>query len=184
MPLIVEYETLTMARMAQAAGIDEADLLAVFADKDAVIQACVSVVTAHMTVAMDPAVELRKLDAIRVDQPIAARLAEVIDILGAYYQRIRDDLKAFEQANFAGDEPITQSIGRNDFRDLGSRPEIRQAVAKLLEPDEQRLHLPAETLADIFLLMSRACVLAPNEVQPRPADQVIGVFLHGALIAQ
>jgi hypothetical protein len=29
MPLIVEYETLTMARMAQAAGIDEADLLAV-----------------------------------------------------------------------------------------------------------------------------------------------------------
>jgi hypothetical protein len=129
-------------------------------------------------------VEVRKLDAIRVDQPIAARLAEVIDILGAYYQRIRDDLQAFEDANFAGDEPITQSIGHNDFRDLGSRPEIRQAVAKLLEPDERRLHLPAETLADIFLLMSRACVLAPGEVQPLPADQVIGVFLHGALIAQ
>src|SRR4051812_20015978 len=92
MPLIGEYDTLTMARIARAAGIGEADLLAVFADKEAVIQACMSVLMARVSAVMDPGEEVRELDAIRVDQPVASRLFEVIDILGAYYHRVRTDL--------------------------------------------------------------------------------------------
>lgn len=111
----------------------------------------------------------------------------MIDILGAYYHRVRTDLEAFEQAGFAddgtADEPGIRSISRNDFRDLGSLPEIRQAVAKLLKPDEQRLRLPAEALAEIFLGMSRFCTRAPNEEQPLPAEQIVDLFLHGALNA-
>lgn len=56
-PLLGEYETLTMARIARAAGIGEADLLAVFADKEAVIQACVSMLAARNGAVMDPAEE-------------------------------------------------------------------------------------------------------------------------------
>lgn len=188
MPLIGEYDTLTMARIAQAAGIGEADLLAVFADKEAVIQACMSKLMAHVSAVSDPAGEVSKLDAIRVDQPLASRLLEVIDILGAYYHRVRAGLEAFEQAGFAGDgtgiEPSTRSFSRNDFRVLGGLPEIRRAVAKLLKPDEQRLRLSAEALAEVFLGMSRFCTRAPNEEQPLPAEQVVNLFLHGALITE
>ncbi|GAA0573500.1 TetR/AcrR family transcriptional regulator [Paractinoplanes ferrugineus] len=184
--LLGEYETLTMARIAEAAGISEADLLAVFPAKEAVFQAWSSMFMARMSVVMDPAEEIRKLDAIRVDQPVGLRLLEVVDILGAYFTRVRADIEAFEQACFAGDstasDESTRPFSRNDLRSLGSLPEIQQAVAKLLKPDEQRLRLPAEALAEIFLGMSRLCTRVSNEVQPLPAAQVIDLFLHGALI--
>jgi hypothetical protein len=73
-------------------------------------------------------------------------------------------------------------LSRNDFRVLGSLPEIQQAIAKLLKPDEQRLRLPAEALAEIFLSMSRFCTRPPNEVQPLQAEQIVDLFLHGAMI--
>jgi AcrR family transcriptional regulator len=185
-PLLGEYEALTTARIAEAAGISEAELLAMFPDKDAVIQAWTSMVMARLSAASDPAEEVRKLIAIRMDQPVGPRLLEVVDILGAYYHRVRAQLEAFEQTGFAHDgaaaEAATPPLSRNDFRVLGSQPEIHQAVAQLLKPDEQRLRLPAEALAEIFLSMSRFCTRAPNEVQPLPAEQVVDLFLHGALI--
>src|SRR5688572_14327525 len=93
-PLLGEYETLTMSRIAEAAGIGEADLLAIFPDKDAVIEAWTSMAMARLQAASDPAGEVRKLDAIRVDQPLEARLHEVLRILGAYHQRFRAALEA------------------------------------------------------------------------------------------
>jgi AcrR family transcriptional regulator len=181
-PLISEYDTLTMDRIARAAGISEADLVTVFADKDAVLQAWYATLTARIIATLDPAEEVRRMDAIRVDQPVAARLLAVIDILGAYHERVRADLEAVQNGVFAGGEPGTRSTGRDDFRGLGNQPEIEQAVARLLRPDEQHLRLPAETLAEIFLIMSRVCTRASNERQPLPAEQVVDLFLHGALI--
>lgn len=185
-PLLGEYESLTMARIAEAAGIGEAELLAICPDKDEVMQAWTSMLMARLSAASDPAEEVRKLNAIGMDQPVGPRLLEVVHVLGAYYHRVRADLEAFEQAGFApdstGTEAGTPPLSRNDFRDLGSVPEIQQAVAKLLKPDEQRLRLPAEALAEIFLSMSRFCTRASNEVQPLPAEQVVNLFLHGAVI--
>ncbi|MEV6852055.1 hypothetical protein [Actinoplanes sp. NPDC051411] len=180
-PLIGEYETLTTARIARTAGISEADLLTVFADKDAVVRACLSTMADRMSAAFEPTDELHRIAAIAVDQPVASRLTAVIDILSAYYQRVRADLEAFEQPAFpsGGTGP---ELADYDFRSLAELPEIRQAVAGLLRPDEQRLRLPAETLAELFLSLSRYCTRAPNEEQPLPADQVVGLFLHGALV--
>lgn len=171
-PLIGEYETLTTARIAQAAGVAEADLLAVFPDKEAVLQACVSMFAAHLSAVLDPAAEVRELDAIRLDQPVAARLARVIDILAAYHDRVRAELVSLEHAGFTS---------RTDYRPFGSLPEMEQAVARLLRPDESRLRLPAEALAEVFLGLTRYCTRLPNELQPLPAGQVIDLFLHGAL---
>jgi AcrR family transcriptional regulator len=185
-PLLGEYETLTTARIAEAAAISEGELLAIFPDKDAIIHEWTSALMARLSAASDPAEEVRKIDAIRTDQPVEPRLLEVVHILGAYYHRVRADLEAFERAGFAYDgtatEAGTAALSGNDFRALGSLPEIQQAVARLLKPDEQRLRLPAEALAEIFLSMSRFCTRAPNEVQPLPAEQVVNLFLHGALI--
>ena len=186
MPIIGEYGSLSMERIAQAAGISEGELLSVFPDKDSVIQGCMSVLTARVSAAMDPAEEVRELDAIRVDQPVGSRLLEVMDILGAYYDRVRADLEDFERTGFAAAgadiEPHARSLSRNDFRVLGSLPEVRRSVARLLKPDEQRLRLPAEVLAEIFLGISRFCTRAPNEEQPLPAAQVVDLFLRGALV--
>ncbi|GIF22361.1 AcrR family transcriptional regulator [Actinoplanes tereljensis] len=172
-PLIGEYETLTMARIAGAAGIGEAELRAVFADKEAVVQACMSAMVAHISAVSDPAAEVRRMEAIRVDQPVAARLLEVIGVLGDYYERVRTELETLEPG---GD----QALSGQDFRALGSLPEIRPAVVRLLRPEEEHLRLPAEALAEIFLGLTRFCTRAPNEEQPMRAEDVVDLFLHGA----
>jgi len=185
-PLISEYDTLTTAQIAQAAGIEEIDLVAVFPDKEAVIQACIEMMTTHLSTVMDPTDEIGKLDAIRVDQQLASRLIEVLGVVDAYCHRVRADLNAFEQFVVTGTgttgAPSTQSSGRKDLRFLSDQPEFRQAVTRLLEPDAQRLRLPAEALAEAFLTMSTVGARSPNEERlPLPAEQVVDLFLHGAL---
>jgi hypothetical protein len=55
-----------------------------------------------------------------MDQPVGPRLLEVVRILGAYYDRIRADLEAFNQAGFTYDGTATEAgnppSSRNDFR--------------------------------------------------------------------
>jgi AcrR family transcriptional regulator len=64
-PLLGEYQTLTTAQIARTAGVGEADLLAVFADKEAVMQACVAALAEAMTGVLNPAEEVRETGAIR-----------------------------------------------------------------------------------------------------------------------
>jgi len=197
-PLIGEYETLTTAQIAQEAGVSEADLLAVFADKAEVMQACVTALMESMTTVFDPAEEVRAIGAIHTDQPLASRLVKVIDILDNYYRRTRVDLddllpaslRNADAADAPGIRPDTvgapgsqPSVPQDGIHSLGSKdPEIRQAVAKLFEPDEQRLRLPAQVLANAFLGMTLGGVrpVGPDQ-SPLPAEQVVDLFLHGAV---
>ena len=179
LPLLGEYETLTTARIARAADIDEADLLAVFADKEAVMQACVATLTDAIAAALDPAVEIRQLEAVRTDQPLASRLVEVIDILDAYERRFRIDIDDVLPADAPG---VPLSVPPREHRWIGDLPELRQAVARVLEPDEQRLRLPAQVLAGAFVGMVFAGIRPTGpDREPLPAEQVVGLFLHGAL---
>lgn len=187
LPLLAEYETLTTAQIARAAGIDEADLLAVFADKEAVMQACVAAMAEAASAAFDPTEEVREIGAIRADQPLASRLVKVIDIFDAYYRRVRLDLEDITPAHAptvgTADTPGTPPSGRQeDLRGLGRLDEFQQAVAKVLEPDEQRLRLPAHVLAAAFVGMTFGGVRpAGLDQAPLPAEQVVDLFLHGAL---
>jgi AcrR family transcriptional regulator len=187
-PLMAEYETLTTAQIARAAGIDDADLLAVFADKEAVMQACVAALTEAMAAVFNSAEEVQEIGAIRMDQPLASRLVKVIDILDAYNRRIRvgldDLLPASVPAAGRVDAPgIRPSGPQDEFRSLDSRSsEIREAVAKLLEPDQQCLRLPAKVLAAAFVGMTFGGVRpAQPDEPPLPAEQIVDLFLHGAL---
>jgi AcrR family transcriptional regulator len=187
-PLIGEYETLTTAQIARAAGIGEADLLAVFADKEAVMQAWVATLTETMAAVLDSAEEVREIGGIPTDQPLASRLVKVIDILDAYNRRIRVDLDDLLPASVlaagTADAPgIRPSDPQDDVRSLNSRSsEIRQAVTKLLEPDQQHLRLPAQVLAAAFVGMTFGGVRPGHPGQaPLPAEEVVDLFLHGAL---
>src|SRR5690349_21734585 len=53
LPLIGQYDSLTTAQIAHAAGVDEADLLREFEGKDAILHACI----AHLQTAMATAVD-------------------------------------------------------------------------------------------------------------------------------
>jgi AcrR family transcriptional regulator len=187
LPLLGEYETLTTAQIARAAGVGEAELLAVFADKEAVMQACVTMLTEVVAATFNAAEEVRRIGAIRADQPLASRLVEVIDILDAYNRRIRVDLDDLLPAGIpevsTADTPGSRPLIPEDLRSLDSRSsEIREAVAVLLEPDEQRLRLPVRVLAAAFVGMTFGGVRpAHPDEPPLPAERVVELFLHGAL---
>jgi AcrR family transcriptional regulator len=175
LPRLGDYATLTTAEIAREAGVGESDLLAVFADKDAVMTACAAALTEAMTALLDPAGEVRRITAIPPDQPLATRLVQVIDILDAYHRRIRVELDDLLPDLAGPQEPGTRA-SLPQTRSFGESPEVRRAVATLLEPDARRLRLPAAVLAAVFL------GLIAGSDEPRvPADRVVDLFLHGAL---
>ncbi|MEU4427348.1 TetR/AcrR family transcriptional regulator [Actinoplanes sp. NPDC024001] len=180
LPLMAELHSLTTAQIAAAAGVGEADLLAVFADREAVEQACFASLVDDVGAAVDSAEELRRVAEIRADQPLAARLAEVIDIIDAYYRRVRRNL-ADLYAGF-GTAEAHRSGRQEDLGSFGGVPEFRQAVARLLEPHAPQLRFPADALAEAFiaLIVSRA---RPDR-SPLPATQIVDLFLRGALDAR
>ena len=75
----------------------------------------------------------------------------------------------------------TGSFSRQDFRSLGRLPDFREAVATLLEPDQQHLCLPAGVLADAFLGLCLGGARSAHPDQSLPAEQLVRLFLHGAL---
>ena len=131
--------------------------------------------------------EVRELGAVRTDQPLASRLVKVIDILDAYYRRIRVDLDGLLPGNVpaAGTSAaadIRPPMPPDEHRSFGNSSELRQAVAKLLKPDEQRLRLPAQVLAEAFVGMTFGGIRRADPDQPSlPAEQVVDLFLYGAL---
>jgi AcrR family transcriptional regulator len=177
---------LTTARIARAADLAEADVLAVFADTEAVMQACVAALTEALTAVFDPAEDVREIGAIGTAQPLASRLVKVIDILDAYNRRVRVDLDDLLPASVPADAPDSRPSGSvAELRSLtSSSSEIREAVATLLEPDQRHLRLPAPVLAAAFVGMTFGGVRPPRPDQPPlSAEQVVDLFLHGALAA-
>lgn len=177
LPRLAGYETLTTADIAHEAGVGEADLLAVFADKEAVMTACAAALTEAMTVLLDPAAEVRRIAAIPTGRPLASRLVQVIDIIDAYHRRIR-----VEVDDLLPDVDTSSTFPRGELRTFGNSQEFRDAVAKLLEPEEEGLRLPAPVLAEAFtgLIVGGVRPVGPDR-SPLPAEQVVDLFLHGAL---
>jgi AcrR family transcriptional regulator len=186
MPLMADYETVTTAQFAQAADIDEATLLRVFDDKDAVMEACMAAIYTAVGAALDPSRVLRELESISIDQPLAARLVEAIEALDAYHVGIRTDMEALN-ASFLPPDTGTggerhRSVDRDEFRAASRLVESRELIATLLEPDQEQLRLPADVLADAFLGMSLGATRTRHpDGTPLPARQVVELFLHGAL---
>ncbi|MEU7829735.1 MULTISPECIES: TetR/AcrR family transcriptional regulator [unclassified Nonomuraea] len=166
LPLVAEYGTaVTTSKIARAAGIGEATVFRVFADKDELLDAC-------MVEAMRPDHVVTELASISLDQPLADRLAEAADALRAYLARMGTVAGALHSSGHRGGErgARPQPGSREASMEL-----IGDAVADLFEPDEAALRLPVAQVGKIFLslLFTRSTIL--------PTSQLVEVFLHGAL---
>jgi AcrR family transcriptional regulator len=170
-PLLAEHGAgLTTARVARAAGIGEATVFRVFADKDELLDACVSEV-------LRPDAVLDAIAAIPLDQPLADRLVEAAGALEAHLGRIRDVLGGLHGR---GGHPRRRApVEGAPSRDESTRASV-EAVAALFEPDAATLRLPPDQLAGLFLgqLAGRGRPVVGPELT---TEQLVDLFLHGAL---
>lgn len=174
LPLVGEHGTaVTTGQIARAAGIGEATIFRVFADKDALIDACVAE-------ALRPDQVLDEIAAIAPDEPLRVRLAEAALAMEAHLARMGLVLGALHATGRRGRRGGGEEAPPD--RD-GAMDRTRAAVAVLFEPERDRLRVTAEQAADLFmgLMFTRARPPAGPSAPVLSLETFVDVFLHGAL---
>jgi AcrR family transcriptional regulator len=176
LPLIAESgSAVTTSQIARAAGIGEATIFRAFTDKDELLDACVAE-------AMRPDHALAELAAIPMDQPLAARLTDAAHALHAHLDRLGTVVGALHASGRTNLREGRGSAGPSAGRSASFHA-THEALAALFEPERDRLRLPPERLATLYmaLLFSRPR-LATGEPEWEPsAEEMVDVFIHGAL---
>ncbi|MFI7008927.1 TetR/AcrR family transcriptional regulator [Streptomyces sp. NPDC050145] len=173
LPLVAEQgAAVTTAQIARASGIGEATVFRVFQDKDEVLDAVVAE-------AAGPEHVRRELASIALEQPLADRLTEAAEALRAHLERMGAVVGALHAS------------GRRRGRPEGERPTedgrqaslriVREALTELIEPDRQRLRLPPEKLAALFLGMLFTRPGTTDSDADPTAAELVDVLLHGSL---
>ncbi|MET7968551.1 helix-turn-helix domain-containing protein [Micromonospora sp. NPDC005305] len=194
LPLLATHgAAVTTAQVARAAGIGEATVFRAFPDKGTLLDAAVAD-------ALRPDTALAELAAIPLDQPLADRLTAAATALLAHLDRLGAVLAVAHTAGrpgrrrraAAGDHRPPDSAAGGRRAATGDQPPpdgaarqesvtaTRAAVAALFAPEGDRLRLPADRLAALFL-----AVLLPGrpplgDDRPTPTE-LVDLFLHGAL---
>jgi AcrR family transcriptional regulator len=164
LPLVVEHGTaVTTAQVARAAGIGEGTVFRAFADKDALLAACL----AEAQRADDTLAHVRSID---LEQPLADRLVEAVETLRGYLTRMAAVAGAVRHVGGLRRDPAT-APDPNRRRDAMTA--TVDALAGLFEPEQDRLRRDPEYLARMF----QHLVMAGGD----PAD-LVEVFLHGAVL--
>ncbi|MDH6222024.1 TetR/AcrR family transcriptional regulator [Streptomyces pseudovenezuelae] len=181
LPLVIEHgSAVTTRQIARAAGIGEGTIFRVFADKEELLDACV-------TEALSPAPALDELALVSMEQPLATRLTEAASALHAHLDRVGAVVGALHATGGRGRSGRPGSSEAPPDRAAGSLP-VREALAELFEPERESLRLPPEQAALIFL----GLLFVGNGRQPvegesaDPSTQsgvhdLVDVFLHGVL---
>ncbi|SFW54942.1 TetR/AcrR family transcriptional regulator [Amycolatopsis australiensis] len=179
LPLLMEHgANVTTSQIARAAGIGEGTIFRAFKDKDELFDAC----TAE---ALRPDHVLDAIAEIPVDQPLEDRLVEAAEALGAHLERMGALMGALHASGRHKHRDPEQRLKDQRGTWKGGRREsmaaMRGAIEELFVPDKDRLRLPPEQLASLFLtLLFGGRRLAPDVDAPT-TRQVVDVFLHGAV---
>lgn len=180
LPLLMEHGTnVTTSQIARAAGIGEGTIFRAFKDKDELFDAC----TAE---ALRPDHVLDAIADIPLDQPLEERLVEAAEALSAHLERMGTLMGALHASGrLRRRDPEQPHSDRKTWK--GGRREsmnaMRGAITDLFTPEKDRLRLPPEQLASLFLaLLFGGRPMAADGDAPT-TRQVVDVFLHGAVEA-
>ncbi|MFA1542498.1 TetR/AcrR family transcriptional regulator [Actinomadura monticuli] len=186
LPLVAEHgTTVTTGQIARAAGIGEATIFRVFADKDELLDACVTEALRNDHV-------VAEIAGIPLDQPLTGRLAEASAAIEAYLVRMGMVLGALHATGGRPGAPRGPRGGPERGHDAGgpdrdaAMNRTRDAIAELFEPEADRLRLPAEQIASLFLGLTFTRARPPAGPAEHAAsspsmEEYLDVFLHGAL---
>ncbi|WP_067480751.1 TetR/AcrR family transcriptional regulator [Actinomadura hibisca] len=188
LPLVAARgDAVTTAQVARAAGIGEATIFRVFADKGELLEAC-------LAEALCPDRVLADLAAIPLTDPLPTRLAGAATAIETYLARMGQVIAALQATGHdRGGRRTDGSASGGRVRSAdgpasGGRPapdrdaamdRTRDALTALLEPDRDTLRLPPEQIAEIFMGTVLAWARPPARRRPDLTD-FLAVFLHGA----
>lgn len=182
LPLLIEHgANVTSSQIARAAGIGEGTIFRAFKDKDELFDAC----TAE---ALRPDHVLDAIAEIPVDQPLADRLVEAAEALGAHLERMGALMGALHASGRVKHRDPEQRLKDQRGSWKGGRREsmaaIRGAMVELFTPEKDRLRLPPEQLAALFLTLLFGGRRLASDVEAPTTRQVVDFFLHGAVEAE
>ena len=180
LPLLIEHgANVTSSQIARAAGIGEGTIFRAFKDKDELFDAC----TAE---ALRPDHVLDAISEIPVDQPLEDRLVEAAESLGAHLERMGALMGALHASGRIKHRDPEQRL--KDGTRKGGRREsmaaIRGAMVELFTPEKDRLRLPPEQLASLFMTLLFGGRRLAADVDPPTTRQVVDFFLRGAVEAE
>jgi AcrR family transcriptional regulator len=178
LPLLIEHgAAVTTGQIAAASGVAEGTVFRAFTDKQELLRAC-------LQAAFDPARPIAAVQRIPRDLPVAQRLLRASAAVAEHWDLAVQVAHAVRSA----------CSGRSDA--AGHRPPgvpgeklraLSAALADLLAPDAANLRLSPERTAQIYLLlvtgdrMVRSRMAALDAPAPGDVEELIEVFLHGAL---
>jgi AcrR family transcriptional regulator len=178
LPLVAEHGyAVSTQQVARAAGIGEATIFRVFSDKDSLLRACIAE-------AVRPDHLLRELASIPLEGSLEERLVEAAEALTAHFGRMGTVVGALHSTGMSfkrgdGERPVPENGREESFAVTAA------AIAELLEPDRDRLRIPALTLARSFgfmvMSLSAGVSRAPDGEQVLDTRGMVDLFLHGAL---
>jgi AcrR family transcriptional regulator len=180
LPLVLDHgAAVTTQQIARAAGIGEGTIFRAFKDKEELLEACV-----HEALKPDDA--LAAIAEIPLDQPLASRLLEAAETLGAHLNRMGTMMGVMHATGRRGHRNPEQrakdkSRGREGRRE--TMVAMRAAMVELFEPEKDQLRLPAEQIASLFLSLLFSGARSNDEDGPT-AREVVEVFLNGAVASE
>ncbi|MEJ2857805.1 MULTISPECIES: TetR/AcrR family transcriptional regulator [unclassified Saccharothrix] len=170
LPLLFDQgANVTTSQIAKAAGIAEGTVFRAFKDKQELIATCVKSV-----LAVDA--ELRLLEDARQATTLADRLSWAISAVSGYLDRMWKLMSVLRDSGYRPDHEKQQGPPVEMQR-------ISEGVARLFDPDAERLRVDPELAARLLLGL-----VFTNRMQgpgfgdsAADTDQLVELFLHGAL---